>query len=62
MSELPDLNLSPDPNDNPILATALAGEVDLIVSGDKSGMLALGSVEGIPIVNARDATSLIRAR
>ena len=51
----PDVNLSPDPKDNPILAAAIAGNADLIVSGDKKHMLALGEVEGIPIVTARDA-------
>ncbi len=51
----PDVNLSPDPKDNPILAAAIAGKADLIVSGDKKHMLALGEVEGIPIVTARNA-------
>ena len=51
----PDVNLSPDPKDNPILAVAIAAKADLIVSGDKKHMLALGEVEGIPIVTARDA-------
>ena len=51
----PDVALSPDPNDNPILAAAIAGKADLIVSGDKKHMLALGEVEGLPIVTARDA-------
>jgi putative PIN family toxin of toxin-antitoxin system len=51
----PDLDLSADPKDNPILAAAIAGKADLIVSGDKRHMLALGHVEGIPIVTARDA-------
>ena len=60
MSELPDIGLSPDPKDNPILATAVAGEAELIVSGDKGDMLALGQVEGIPIVNAREAISLLQ--
>ena len=46
----PDVNLSPDPKDNPILAAAIAAKADLIVSGDKKNMLALGEVEGIPIV------------
>lgn len=61
-ADLPEVKLSPAPKDNPILATALAGNADLIVSGDKSGMLALGRVEGIPIVNARDAAGRLRAR
>ena len=34
---------------------AIAGKADLIVSGDKKHMLALGAVESIPIVTARDA-------
>lgn len=51
----PDVDLSPDPKDNPILAAAIAGKADLIVSGDKKHMLALGEAEGIPIVTARDA-------
>ena len=55
LDTLPNVSLSPDPKDDPILATAIAGKVDLIVSGDKKHMLALGEVEGIPIVTARDA-------
>lgn len=60
--KLPEMNLSPDPKDNPILATAVAGEADLLVSGDKGDMLALGHVEGIPIVTARDAVGRLRKR
>ena len=55
LDDPPDVDLSPDPKDNPILAAAIAGKVDLIVSGDKKHMLAFGEVEGIPIVTARDA-------
>lgn len=51
----PDVDLSPDPKDNPILALAIAGHADIIVSGDKRHMLALGEAEGIPIVTAREA-------
>ena len=62
MSRLPEVSLSPDPKDNPILATAVAGEADLLVSGDKGDMLALGHVEGIPIVTARNAVGRLRRR
>ena len=62
MADLPEVNVSPDPKDNPILATAVAGEADLLVSGDKGDMLALGNVEGIPIVTARAAISRLRRR
>ena len=55
LHEPPGVNLSPDPKDNPILAVAITGKADLIVSGDKKHMLALGKVEGIPIVTAREA-------
>ena len=62
MSRLPEVSLSPDPKDNPVLATAVAGEADLLVSGDKGDMLALGHVEGIPIVTARNAVGRLRRR
>lgn len=55
LDDPPDVDLSPDPKDNLILAAAIAGKADLIVSGDKKHMLALGEIEGIPIVTARDA-------
>jgi len=55
LDDPPEVNLSPDPGDNPILAAATAGNADLIVSGDKKHMLALAEIEGIPIVTAREA-------
>jgi putative PIN family toxin of toxin-antitoxin system len=55
LEDPPNVDLSPDPKDNPILAAAIAGKADLIVSGDKKHLLALGEAEGIPIVTARDA-------
>ena len=61
LEELPPVNLSPDPKDNPILASAIAGRAELIVSGDKKHMLALHAVEGIQVVTARQALSLIAA-
>ena len=62
VTELPDLDVSPDPDDNRILAIAVAGRADLIVSGDKNDMLALGDVEGIPIVTAAWAAAATRHR
>ena len=59
LAELPLVRLSPDPKDNPILATAIAAEADLIVSGDERHMLSLGEVEGIPVVTAREALERI---
>lgn len=60
LDELPIVSHSPDPMDNQILATAIAGGVDLIVSGDKKHMLALGEVDDIPAVTARKALELLR--
>ena len=52
---IPDVDASPDPDDNLILGTAIAGRADMIISGDKKHMLSLGHVDGVPIVTAADA-------
>jgi uncharacterized protein len=44
-----------DPDDDHVLAAALAGQADLIASGDKRDLLPLGAYAGIPIVTAREA-------
>ena len=59
-TNLPTLRASPDRDDNVILATAVAGEADAVVSGDKRDMVALGDVEGIPIITARQAVERLR--
>jgi putative PIN family toxin of toxin-antitoxin system len=59
LEALPDVGLSPDPADNLILAAAVAGKADLVVSGDKRHMLALGAVDGIPIVTVREALNRV---
>ena len=60
LDELPSVSLSPDPMDNQILAAAIAGRVDLIVSGDRKHVLSLGKVGDIPVVTARMAHELLR--
>ncbi|MGI8644253.1 MAG: putative toxin-antitoxin system toxin component, PIN family [Thermomicrobiales bacterium] len=40
-----------DPDDNKIIECAVAGQADVIVTGDKKHLLPLGSYEGIPIVS-----------
>lgn len=60
LEDPPEVDLSPDPKDNPILAAAIAGKADLIVSGDKKHMLALGAAGDIPVVTARDAFDRLR--
>lgn len=52
---LPLVELSPDPDDNVILATAIKAKADCIVSGDRSDLLSLKEAEGIPVITARRA-------
>jgi len=53
------INLSADPEDNIILGTAIAGQADLLVSGDKKHLLPLERVQGIPILSPREAIKKI---
>lgn len=61
LSDTPQVKLSTDPNNDGILAIAIAGNASLIDSNDKRDMLALGEVEGVPIRSPRDALRLIQA-
>jgi uncharacterized protein len=51
------IRMSPDPDDDMFLNTAVDGRATLLVSGDKTDLLALRRVENIPIVSAREAVS-----
>lgn len=62
VADLPDVDASPDPDDNRILATTVAGRADLIVSGDKKHMLILDRVDDIPIVTAAAAADRVVRR
>ena len=62
LRDIPVTRRSPDPNDDAILAAAVAGDAELVVSGDKNDMLALGHVEGIPIRSARAALEIVLER
>ncbi len=58
---VPALAITPtcrDPDDDNVLAAALAADADLLVSGDKD-LRVLRVFEGIPIVNAADALALL---
>jgi predicted nucleic acid-binding protein len=48
-----------DPDDDHVLAAAVAGAADLIASGDRRDLLPLGSYAGIAIVTAREALERI---
>jgi uncharacterized protein len=51
-----------DPDDDHVLAAALAAEADFIATGDQRDLLTLGIYQGIPIINARSALEQIQNR
>ncbi len=53
LETLPTVELSPDPEDNPVLAMAAASQAQYLVTGDKADLLALGTMGGTHIVTAR---------
>lgn len=53
LDNLPVVELSADPDDNPLLAMAIAGEADYLVSGDKRDVLALKKAGKTRIITAR---------
>jgi putative PIN family toxin of toxin-antitoxin system len=55
---LPVVTVSPDPNDNYLLALAAAGSADFLVTGDKRHLLSLKRYEGTRIVTVRDFLGL----
>jgi len=50
-----------DPDDDNVLACAVAARADLIVSGDRRHLIPLGKFEGIPIVLPTEALRIINA-
>jgi uncharacterized protein len=59
VGDLPRVERSPDPTDDFLLALAEAGQADYLVTGDKSGLLALGSHNSARIVSAREFAAVI---
>lgn len=51
-TDLPDVQRSSDPKDDFLLALAQAGQAKYLVTGDKSGLLALKKHEGTKVVRA----------
>ena len=54
LDKLPVVDASPDPDDNYLLAIAVAGGADFLVTGDKRDLLGLAAFRGTRIVTARD--------
>lgn len=59
LRRLPRAEGSPDPADNFLLAMAIAGAADYLVSGDAPGLLALRRIGSTRIVSARRFARLI---
>ena len=53
------IKMSADPDDDVFLNTAVDGRATLLVTGDKTDLLALRGVNSIPIVSAREAVERI---
>jgi len=58
VGNLPLVEVSPDPDDNYLLAIAMAGSADFLVTGDKRDLLGLGTHAGTRILSTRDFLSL----
>ena len=59
VGQLPAVDVSPDPYDNFLLALAQAGHADLLVSGDRRGLLSIEVHQGTRIVTARAAVDMV---
>ena len=60
--DLPEVDLSRDPDDNPLLAMAIAGKADYLVSGDKRDVLALRKVDKSRIITARRFLTILKGK
>lgn len=60
LTELPIITVSPDPQDNYLLAMAISGSADFLVTGDKRDLLVLRLFEGTKIITVRDFLVLHR--
>lgn len=59
VQHLPQVNRSPDPDDNVFLAMAESGKADYLVTGDKSGLLVLIRHKGTRITTASAFATLL---
>lgn len=59
LSNLPQIERSSDPADDFLLAMAEAGAADYLVTGDRHGLLVLGSHRRTQIVSARRLATLL---
>lgn len=59
IEDAPEINISPDKDDNHILAAALAGDCRYLITGDRKDLLSLGGVENTRIITAREAMQIL---
>jgi putative PIN family toxin of toxin-antitoxin system len=59
--DLPDVQVSSDPDDDKFLATAVAGLADYLVTGDVGDLLSLREYKGVKIVSPREFVSSLKA-
>ena len=62
LTELPEVDLSRDPQDNPVLAMAIAGKADYLVTGDRRGLLSLKRVGAARIVTAAEFMKILKKK
>lgn len=62
LEKLPRVDLSTDPNDNSILAMAVAGQTDYLVTGDQRGLLSVKRIDATKIVTAREFLRILQRR
>ena len=66
LESVPEMDLSPDAGDNVIIATAIAGEADFIVTGNEKDFQnvgktkATGQYSGVTVITARQALERLR--
>jgi uncharacterized protein len=57
----PTPRIAPDPDDDVVIGTALAGHAEVIVTGDKP-LLSVGSHQGVRLVTVQSALALLQNR
>ncbi len=63
VTDLPELHVVPnDPNDDPVVAPAVASSADILVTGDRRHLLSLHEYQGIRIISPRDFLDQVSGR